>query len=153
MNLYLSSHAKDRLRQRVGIESIDAGIAWVRTNMERAKRTFKQGHKTHYVTEMFELVLDGTTVVTIKQSTDNNESAKYLAGVVQKEVAKFMRTKKAEMKKAEMALLEAQLNFLRAKNPNTKRIISERITQLGDAKAKVEDEIKAMELAAERFGV
>ena len=102
---------------------------------------------------MFELVLDGTTVVTIKQSTNNNEPAKYLAGVMQKEVAKFMRTKKAELKKAEMALLEAQLNFLRAKNPNTKRIISERITQLGDAKAKVEDEIKAMELAAERFGV
>lgn len=149
----LTSHAKDRLRQRVGIESLDAGIAWVRTNIERAIRSHRNGHFTYFYTEMFEIIMDGEKVVTVKPAVANNACADLLRSKVTKEVTKFMRQKKSELKKAEIALLETQLNLLKAKSPKVKRSISERLADLTDGKAKIEDEIKQMELAAESYGV
>ncbi|GGP13482.1 MULTISPECIES: hypothetical protein [Oceanobacillus] len=149
----LTSHAKERLRQRIGIEDIDAGIAWVRTNIERSKRKQNRGHQTHYFTDAYVIVMDGDKVVTVKPSFEANEHSKRLESLIEKEARKFLRLKKAELKKISIAVLETQINFLKAKNPNTIRSITEKLTKLTDEKANLETDIVAMKRAAEGFGV
>lgn len=154
-NLKLSKHAKDRLRQRLNIDSVDAGLRWVKTSIDSALKTKTSKHLRYYFTDKHEIVIDGKdeVVVTIKPANHANKFVPVLRGKLTKEITKFMTEKKRELKKAEINVLQTQLNLLKAKNPNTVEIISARLVQRIDEKAKIEDEITAMEKAAESFGV
>lgn len=149
----LSSHAKERIRQRAGITSEEVAITWVAEQVKSAVSTKTDGEKVHYITDLFEIVLAGAKVITILPTDNNNEYLTKISEVVSKEVTKVLTKQGRLLRKAEISVAEAQLNYLRAKNPNTKALISERLTEAVDRKASIEDEIYAVEVAAKRYGV
>src|SRR5699024_133632 len=140
-------------RQRVGITSKDAAIAWVAETVKKATTTKKEGHITQYITEMFDIVCDGMKVVTVKPNESQNSYLDKFNDVVTKEATKMLAKYRRELRKAEIAVAEEQLNFLKAKNPKIKSNINERMTEAIDKKVDIEDEIRAVELAARRYGV
>lgn len=149
----LTDHAKDRIRQRIGILSEEAQLAWVETQVKKASHRKQDGHKTHYTVGSFEIVCDGVKVVTVKPTEQSNEYLTKFNDVIAKETRKLLTQYGRELRKAEIAVAEAQLNFLKAKNPKTKALISERLTKAIDRKCSIEDKIRQVEKAAERYGV
>lgn len=149
----LTDHARERIRQRVGIVADSAAIAWVAEQVRRATETKRDGSKTHYTTDLFEIILDGAKVVTVKPSEHSNGYISKFNEVLTKEATKLLATYRRELHKAEIAVAEAQLNFLKARNPKVKATIQRRLTDAADYKATIEDEIKAVEKAAARYGV
>lgn len=149
----LTDHAKDRIRQRAGIFAEDAAVAWVAEQVKAATSTKRDGNKTHYITGTFEIVLDGVTVITVKPCDSANEYLTKFNEVVAKETSKLLSQYTRALRKAEIAVAEAQLNFLKAKNPKTRELISEKMTEAIDRKCGIEDEIKKIEIAAKRYGV
>lgn len=149
----LTDHAKDRIRQRIGILSEDAQLAWVETQVKKASHRKQDGHKTHYTAGSFEIVCDGVKVVTVKPTEQSNEYLTKFNDVIAKETRKLLTQYGRELRKAEISVAETQLNFLRARNPKTKALISERLTKAIDWKCALEDEIKKIRKAAERYGV
>lgn len=149
----LSDHAKERIRQRIGLTTDESSIAWVRNTINNAYQSKQDGHKTHYVTEAYEVICDGMKVVTIKPTDSSNEYLTKINDVVSKEITKLLTKYRRELRKADIGIAEHQLNFLRAKNPNTKDVIGSKLTDSIDWKAAIEDEIKAIKFAAKRYGV
>lgn len=149
----LTDHAKERIRQRVGITSEEAAISWIASQVQVASSKKQVGNKTHYMTDIFEIILDGVKIITVKQAESSNEYLTKFNEVLAKEAVKLISTYSRTLRKAEIAVAEAQLNFLRAKNPKTKALISERLTEATDWKCTVEDEIKAIKKAAKQYGV
>lgn len=149
----LSDHAMQRIRQRVGLTSVDSAAAWVKAEVSKAMNTEQHDHKTHYFTDAFEIICDGTKVVTVKPADSANEYVTRLGGVLAKEVDKLIEKYQRELRKADIAVAEAQLNYLKARNPKTKELISEKLTEAVDRKSAVEDEIKAIQYAGKRYGL
>ena len=110
-------------------------------------------NKTHYITEMFEIVCDGQRVVTIIPLENTNPYLDILSNLVDKEVQKKLTTKKRELRKAEIVVCEKQLNLLKAKNPNTIRTISEQLVKAIDIKERIVDSIYQLKKAANRYGI
>lgn len=149
----LSKHAKERIRQRIGIASEQSALAWVQDAVRTAKGTRVSGHQTHYLTDAFEIICDGVKVVTVKQTDSSNEYLTKFSEVISKEAGKLLSKYQQELRKADIEVAQLNLNFLRAKNPNTKAIISERMTEAIDYKAMIEDEIGSIKYASRRYGV
>jgi len=149
----LSEHAKERIRQRVGLVAEPSAIAWVSEAIKKAKSTRSNGKTTSYFTDMFEIVLDGLHVVTVKPTTLTSEYVSKINDLVSKEVSKMLAEYKRELRKAEIEVAEAQLNFLKARNPKVRQSIQQKLTEAIDRKALIEDEIKAIECAGRRYGV
>jgi hypothetical protein len=57
------------------------------------------------------------------------------------------------LRKAEINVVQLTLNFLKAKNPKIKDTIQARLTRAADEKARIEYEVKAIEIAARKYGV
>lgn len=150
---YLTEHAKERTRQRIGLTSEDSASAWVNSEIERSIRTEYNGNKTHYFTDTFEIVCDGAKVVTIKPNKNVTSYVTKLGGVLAKETSKLLNYYGKELRKADVTIAEHQLNFLRAKNPKTKTLINERLTDAIDWKSAIEDEIYAVKKAAKQYGI
>ncbi|MEK4178520.1 hypothetical protein NSQ61_02840 [Aeribacillus sp. FSL K6-1121] len=151
--LVLTDHAKERIRQRVGIISESVAVSWVSDVISQATETKRDGNKTHYITDTFEIICDGVRVVTVKPAEQANQYFGMFRELLTKEASKLLTAYKRELRKAEIAVAEAQLNLLKARNPHTKERIKTKLTDAIDYKALVEDEIKKIELAAKRFGV
>jgi len=149
----LTQHAKERIRQRVGITSEETAVAWVREMVEKAAEKRQEGDKTRYITDSFELILSGVKVITVIPAEQANDYLAKFSDVVAKEASKLLKHYKRELRKTEIAIAEAQLNYLKARNPNVKERIKKKLVEAIDYKAMVDDEIKKIELAAERFGV
>ncbi|MFD1453267.1 hypothetical protein [Oceanobacillus sojae] len=151
--LYITKHAWERLRQRVGIESRDAGIAWVTAKLSEAEHKEIDGHQTKYHAGSYTLVMDGNRLVTIQPSKTESDYSGLLKGKLAKEARSFIGKKKAELRKLEIALLETQINLLKAKNPKIKRSIADKLSGITDEKYRIEDAILGMRIAAQSMGV
>lgn len=149
----LTSHAKERIRQRVGIDSVEAAIAWVNESIASATESYAQGDKSHYVTEAFDIVCAGLKVITLKPTNNHVDYVTKFGEVLTKEATKLLTKYRRELRKAEIAVAEHSLNFLKAKNPRIKEGINRRLTEATDVRAKLTDEIRAVEIAAERYGI
>lgn len=149
----LSKHATERIRQRVGISSIEAATQWANELISKAAHTKRDGHKLHYITEHFEIVCDKETVVTVKPTEKENQYFAKVAGIIKRELTKDLQQFKREYRKAEIAVAELTLNLLKARNPNTKQIINERLTQAIDNREKINDEITKINLTAYRYSI
>ncbi|MDQ0154965.1 hypothetical protein [Robertmurraya andreesenii] len=151
--LTLSEHARERIRQRVGLIADYAALAWVADVIKNAKQQRRDGRKVHYITDLFEVIVDGVTVVTVKPTENTNGYITKFNEMLTKESRKLIATYRRELRKAEIAVAEAQLNYLKARNPKTRESIGARLTSAIDHKALITDKIKAVEIAAKRFGV
>lgn len=151
--LSLSEHARERIRQRVGIIADDAAIAWVSDVIKNAKQEKRQGRKVHYFTDIFEVIIDGITIVTVKPTESSNGYIAKFNDLITSETRKLTAAYRRELRKAEIAVAEAQLNYLKARNPKTKDSIGKKLTEAIDKKALISDKIKAVEIAAKRYGV
>ena len=149
----LTDHAKERIRQRIGITAEGAAIAWVSAKVGSASETKRDGRKTHYITEAFEIVCEGLKVVTVMPLDTANNYITKLSDVITKEVTKLVAEHNKELRKADIAIAEAQLNFLKARNPRTKEVIQAKLVSACDCKVLIEDEIKMIRKAAGRYGV
>lgn len=148
----LSMHAKERIRQRLGIDSDDSAVAWVKEAISKASDSFKSEHRTHYISGSFEIICDGAKIITVKPTDSSNEYLTVFGELIAKETSKMLRKFRQEIRKTDINIAQLNLNYLRAKNPNTKETIAERLTEAIDRKASIEDEIKAVEYAARRYG-
>lgn len=149
----LTDHAKERIRQRIGITAEDAAVAWIKESISNAIKTKDNGRKTHYFSEMYEIICEGVKVITVKPAETSNNYLTKMNEVLTKEVAKLLDKYRRELRKADIEVAQNQLNYLRARNPNTKAIIKRRLADAVDVKALVEDEIRAIEIAARKYGV
>lgn len=149
----LTNHARDRIRQRVGITTDSAALAWIADQIKNATSEHTDGNKIHYLTESFEIICEGVRVITVKPADRANKYMGEFKRLLTSETSKLIAKYERELRKAEIAVAEAQLNFLKARNPKIKRIIQRKLTDAIDYKAAIEDEIKAIKIAANRYGV
>jgi hypothetical protein len=153
INYYITSHAKERLRQRFGIESIDVAQQWINEKMSKAVHHRNDGIKKVYQVADIEIILDGNRVVTIKPLYGETSIMKQLRGVVEKEISKVLTVKERAFRKAEIEVAEITVNFLRARNPKTKALVQRRLTKAIDIKEQLNTEIVGIKKAAEHYGV
>jgi hypothetical protein len=155
MDLRLTSHARERLRQRVGITSDDAGIAWVKESIKNAKGVEIEDESglPVFLTENMKIVMDGEKIVTVKPHKKDNPYIKGIAENITKEVSKLVDDYGRKLRKAEIEVAECQLNFLKARNPNTKARISEKLSEAVRKKSEIENEITMIKYAGKRYGV
>lgn len=151
--LYLTSHAKERIRQRLNIESEIVATTWVADSIRSAKGVKSVDNKTHYITDSFEIVCDGSRVVTVIPLESKNPYIDKINDTLNKELQKMLTLKKRELRKAEIEVCEKQLNFLKAKNPNTIALISKRLVEAIDMKERIADSIYQLNKAASRYGI
>lgn len=149
----LSAHAKERVRQRVGISSTEAALAWVNESIANATKTYADGHKTHYITDAYNISCDGLRVITIVPTDNHVDYLMRFGDVVAKEARKLLTRYRRELRKAEIKVAELTLNYLKAKSPKVRDSIKRNLTNATDEKAKLEDEIKAIEIAADKYRV
>lgn len=149
----LTSHAKDRLRQRLGIESSEAQTSWANETIATSQDVKAQGNKTVYVSESYEIVCDGLRVITVKPVDNVYSYVSKFKSVLKRETTKLLTPKERLLRKAEVKVAELTLNYLKAKNPNTKAIINERLVSATDEKQRLADEIYAIKKAAGQYGV
>lgn len=149
----LTQHAKDRIRQRTGIEANDAKIAWVNEQIAKSHETIEQGNKTIFQTEHFEIVCDGLRVVTVKPREQQKSYVEAINEMITKQITNLLAPKERLFRKAEIKVAELTLNFLKARNPNTKSLINERLVAATDERQRIAYDIKALKLAAEKYGV
>lgn len=149
----LTAHAKDRIRQRIGIESVEVATAWASEQINKASRQFKEGGNTHFVTDVIEIVTNGLRVITVKPSENDRSYLDRLGEVVAKEVTKMLAKKERELRRIEITIAEHTLNRLKARNPNTRALIERRLIRAIDSKQRINDEIYAVKKAAGQYGV
>lgn len=149
----LTDHAKERIRQRIGITGNEAQVAWVNELITKSDDSYKQGNKKVYCTERFEVVCDGIRVITIKPVDNVRNYADSIGGVVSKEIRKLLTPQERLLRKAEIKVVELTLNYLKARNPRTKALINERLVEATDEKQRIHDEVFAIKKAAKQFGV
>lgn len=152
----LTNHAKDRIRQRAGIESAETAVSWVNEEIAKATNVFSDKHDsklTHYLTDSFEMLCDGLKVVTVKNLEIKMDYTTKLGAAVAKEATKLLTVHRRALRKAEINVVQLTLNFLKAKNPKIKSGIQSKLTKAADEKAKLEYEVKAIEIAARKYGV
>ena len=150
---YLTAHAKERIRQRLDIHSEEVAKSWVEESIQSAKHIKSVDNKTHYITDSFEIVCDGLRVVTIVPLETNNPYLDEISAPLGREFQKTLILKKRELRKAEIEVCENQLNYLKAKNPNTIKTISKRLVQAIDMKERIVDSIYQLNKAASRYGI
>lgn len=149
----LTAHARVRIRQRVGIDLDSAAISWVKRAIENAKETFTTDNKTHYITDLHEIICDGVKVITVKPCYNANGYVARFKSVIEKETEKLLKKYEKEFRKAEIEVVQITLNLLRAKNPKTKESIERKLTEAVDWKCAIEDELKQIEKASKQYGV
>lgn len=150
---FLTDHAKERIRQRLGISSEDGALSWVRTQIENANNVENVKGQAHYLADKFVIVCDGAKVITVKPAENSNQYMTVLRDAVAKEVRKLQSEYRRELRRSEIKVAETHLNLLRAKNPKTKKLIRDRLVEATDWKASIEDELKAINFAGKRYGV
>lgn len=150
---YITSHAKDRLRQRFGIESIDVAMKWIHDKLTAATLHRMDHHKEIYRVANIEIVMDGTRVVTVKPLYGETPIMQRIKNVVDKEVGRTLLAKEREFRKAEIQVAEITLNMLKARNPRIKESLKRKLTIANDYKANIETEIVGIKKAAEHYGV
>lgn len=154
-DVHITKHAKERLEERFGIGSRyeqqglvreilkDSEYVGVSTKHNSKKRKLDE-YEYRKEGKYIRLVLDGLRLVTIvdimesskpvetsenvrKKFVDDHERrVKYYVEDTKREVDKLT----VEMKRMEIELLTNEINFIRAKNPNTRNVISKRINNL-----------------------
>ncbi|WP_440896027.1 hypothetical protein ACS127_16060 [Amphibacillus sp. Q70] len=112
---YLSSHARERIRQRLNIESESTSLVWIMESIASTVKTIPEGITTKYITEVFEIICEGPKLITVVLLDSSNTYKNLFKGVVTKEFNRLLTIKKRELKKAEIAVCETQLNSLRLK--------------------------------------
>lgn len=149
----LSSHARERIRQRLGLTTDSAAIAWVKDAVKNSIETRNQGHKLVYVTDLYEIVLDGMKVISVVPTDQANPYLTKLNDELTKRVTKLLTEWKRELRKAEIAVAEAQLSYLKAKSPKVKDVIQRKMTEAVEWRASVENELNNIKYAGKRYGV
>lgn len=149
----LTKHASDRIRQRIGIADTGAQTAWVNESIAKAGEINTVGNYTTYTSDSFASICDGLKVVTIKPVANTKTYLKTLGGAVTKEVQKMLVPHERLLRKAEIKVAELTLNYLKARNPNTKKMINKRLVEATDEKQLLVDEVYAIKKAAGRYGV
>ena len=147
----LSAHAKERIRQRVGINSTEAALAWVNESIATANETYLDGHKTHYLTDSYDITCDKLRVITLTQTDNHIDYLTKFSNLVTKEATKLLTKYRRELRKAEILVAELTLNYLKAKSPKVRAIIQRNLTIATDERARIEDEVRAVEIAADKF--
>lgn len=150
----LTKHAGEKVRQRVGIESLEVATAWVNEEIAKAGEYSQESSKRFaYITDAFKIVCAGLSVITVIPTDNHVDYLAKFGEIVTKEATKLLTKYRREFRKAEIEVAEYTLNFLKAKNPKIKGNLQQKLTQATDDKAKLADEIRAIEIAAERYGV
>ena len=150
---YLTSHAKERLRQRYGIVSKDVAISWINDKISQGKFLRNDGNKKIYRAPGVEIVLDKLRVVTVKPLYEEAPIMDRLKTVIEKEVSKLIASKELEFRKAEISVAELTLNMLKARNPKIKDDLRRKLTKAIDYKENIQTEIISIKKAAEHYGV
>lgn len=149
----LSDHAKTRIRQRLGIESTEVATQWASDNIARATEKITRGSTTHYISDAFEIIADGLSVITVKPVRKERSYLERLGGVVEKEVLKMIADKEVALRRIEIVIAEHTLNQLKVRNPKTKSLIGRRLMESIDIKQRHSDELYAIKKAAGQYGV
>ena len=159
-DVHITKHASERLEERFGVDiryeqqklvreilkdSEYVGVSSKYNSKKRKLDEYEYRKDGKYI----RLVLDGLRLVTIvdileyskpietsenvrkKFVEDHERRVKYYVEETKREVDKLT----VEMKRMEIELLTNEINFIRAKNPNTRNVISKRIDNL---KVKIE---------------
>ena len=154
--LHVTSHAKKRLRQRFGLQSVEAMRSWTLSRIKQGTfdRTETNGHKI-YRWENAEIVLtsDERTLVSVIDHTRTEEIKSQIGTHVGKELRKLKQTTERALRKAEINVSEITLNMLKARNPKIKAALNEKLTKADDEKDALVGELKAIRNAASEFGV
>lgn len=148
----LTAHAKERIRQRIGVDALDAQLAWANEAIASAKETITEGHQTIYVTESYRIVCDGLRVVTVSPYANTESYAERIGSAVKREARKLIEPQQRLLRKAEIAVAELNLNYLKARNPLIKEKINKRLVSASDERQRLNDELYAMKQAAKRYG-
>lgn len=149
----LTSHGRERIRERLGIATDSAAVAWVREAVDNAKDSWKQGGKTVYLSKNYEIVLDGNKVVTVKPTDASNMYLGKIDALLKRHITKQLAQLEREFRKKEITVAEAQLNYLKARNPKTKEAIRLKLSEAVSEKAAVSGEIDSLKFAGRRHGV
>lgn len=148
----LTKHAIDRIRQRVGIESLEIATAWANDQIAKSARKFREKDNVHYVSD-FEIVTNGLDVITIKPTENDRNYLDRMRRAVEKEAKKLIVSQERALRKAEIAIAEHTLNRLKACNPNTKTAIEKKLLSAIDDKQRILDELYAIKKAGAQYGV
>ncbi len=149
----ITTHARQRIKERLGIESIEVASAWVAEQLRKASRSYKDEHRTNYVTDMYEIVTDGLKIVTVKPKGIAADYMTKLTGMLSREIEKELTKVNRELRKIEITVAEHTLNQLKARNPRTKDVIQTKLLVALEEKARIENEVKSVQRAAEKFGL
>lgn len=154
-NLQLTKHAKERIRQRIGIDSVEVATSWIKEQLNRTKKTKKdtRNNSMRYINDLFEVVLDGDKVVTVISKESVVDYKSKISNLLTKEITKYRTQKNRELRKIEIEVAEHTLNHLKALNPKTKALISGKLTDAVSERTRVLDEIYAIDKVAGEYGV
>lgn len=152
----LSSHAMERIRQRFGIGTLTAALAWASEKIKTGefvglqasgRKVYRNGDAEIIVGE------DGFTIVTVKFTEGEKQYIQMIGDAVRKEIDKVLSVKEKALRKAEITVAELTLNMLKARNPRTKESIGRKLTKAIDEQANINTDIILVRKAAEQYGV
>jgi hypothetical protein len=153
---YISEHAQERIRQRVGLQSLGDMRRWATERVEDGKFVRKQPDgRDVYANGNFEIVIQPETnaVVTVLDHKQFVSHADRFKQKIEKEAKKSITYYGRLFRKAEINVAEITLNMLKARNPKIKAKLNERLTMANDEKEKLATEITVIRKAAKQYGV
>lgn len=153
---YLSEHAQERIRQRVGLTSIGDMRKWATERVEDGQFVRKQADgREVYAHGNYEIVVQPETnaVVTVLDRKQLVSHADRFKQTIEKEARKSLDTYGRMFRKAEIKVAEITLNMLKCRNPKIKAKLSEKLTIAKDEMEKLDTEITVIRKAAKGYGV
>lgn|SRR5699024_1030695 len=149
MTYYVTHHAAERARLRFGIEGHSV-VEWINDVMKKAKYVSSQGNdRLLYEHKDMQIIVGGNSrkIITIHPNTRLD----FLRPALEREIRKIKRETTRNIRAAERRLAkeykelgERLINYANAKNPNTRDIVAERVSEK-------ESIIKDLKLSIERM--
>lgn len=150
MSYTVSHHAVERARLRFGIEGHRV-VDWINGVMRDAKYVSSQGgHRLIYEYDGMKIVVDGKNrrVITVHPNTRLD----FLRPTLEREVRKIKRETTRNIRAAERRLAkeykelgERIINYANARNPNTREIVAEGVSEKEVQIQQIKLEIRRME--------
>jgi hypothetical protein len=152
----IHAHAQQRLRQRIGLQSLRSMISWATAKKMDGQMVRKQPDgKIVYAWGDYELVFtnDEKMLITVVDRGKEKDVAEMLGEKVAKEARKLLAVQERLLRKAEINVAEITLNMLKARNPKIKAKLNEKLTIATDERDNIKTEVIVIRKAAEKYGV
>ena len=153
----LTRHAWERVQQRYNITDKTAADQFISQKINRGKKTKTEGDKTYYVEGNTEIIVGSANkVITIYESIHEIHRSEFLSKVsksIEKEAKKFIAKYSGEIRKIDIEIAEFNLNRLKARNPKTKQLITDRLMDAMQRKDDVIYRMKYVKESARDYGV